>query len=141
MKYITTQRKQLYEFLKENPHQYFTAKQIEEALLEAGVEISISAIYRNLSALLKAGSIKKNAGKDSNETRYRFVDSDGCKNEIHITCSQCGKIFHMEHALTAYIQQQLVLQNDFQIELGKTVISGICSACRGKTEIQAAHRD
>lgn len=134
MKYTTTQRRQLYEFLKDNPHKYFTAKQIEAALIDAGVEISISAIYRNLSALLKTGAIKKAAERDSKESCYRFVDSECCKDEIHITCTMCGKIFHMEHVLTAYMQQQLLFLNDFQLDPSKTVISGICSECRRRSE-------
>ena len=134
MKYMTTQRRQLYEFLKDNPHKYFTAKQIEAAMIDAGVEISISAIYRNLSALLKMGEIKKSVEKNSKQSCYRFVDSEFCKDEIHITCAICGKIFHMEHTLTVYMRQQLLSTNDFQLDPSRAVISGICSECRQHSE-------
>ncbi len=137
MKYTTTQRRQLYQFLKDNPHKYFTAKQIAAAMVDAGVEISISAIYRNLSALLKIGAIKKSVEKYSKQSCYRFVDSECCKDEIHITCAICGKIFHMEHTLTVYMRQQLLSLNDFQLDPSKTVISGICGECRQHPEFDS----
>ena len=130
MKYATTQRRRLYELLRDNPHRYFTAKQMEKALMDAGTAISISAIYRNLSVLLQAGIIKKSVEADTKEACYRFVDSECCKGEIHVTCIICGKIFHMEHTLAAYLQQQLLSIHKFQLDSGKTVIAGICKECR-----------
>lgn len=141
MKYKTAQRKQLYDFLKVHPHSCFTVKQIEERLTGIGTEISVSAIYRNLSALLEMGVIKKVAEKDSRQTSYRYVNSDICRNEIHITCSVCGKIFHMNHALAYYIQQQLAQQNDFQIDRSKTTIWGICKDCGRTAETEPSARN
>lgn len=130
MKYKTTQRKQLYDFLRAHPHQYFTVKQIEGALTEMGTEISVSAIYRNLASLLDLGVIKKVVEKSGRETSYRYINSEICRNEIHITCSVCGTIFHMNHALASALQEQLMQQNEFQIDRSKTSISGICKECR-----------
>lgn len=130
MKYKTTQRKELYDFLKAHPHRYFTVKQLEEALTGTGSEISVSAIYRNLSRLLEMGAVRKVAQKSSRESSYRYIDSDACRNEIHMTCSVCGKIFHMNHTLASYLQEQLVQQNDFQMDRSKTSILGICKDCK-----------
>lgn len=130
MEYITTQRTQLYNFLKEHPHSYFTVKQIEQALSASGADVSISAIYRNLSALAEAGSIKKTVKKNSREACYRYIGSDMCRNEIHISCSVCGKIFHMNHTLASFIQEQLANQNDFELDKSKTVILGVCQECK-----------
>lgn len=134
MKYKTTQRKQLYDFLKVHPHSSFTVKQIEQSLTESGTEISVSAIYRNLSALLEMGVIKKGLEKDGRQTSYRYIDSDMCRNEIHLTCSVCGKILHMNHALANDIQNRLAQQNGFQIDRDKTSIWGICKDCRITSE-------
>ncbi len=130
MKYKTTQRKELYDFLKAHPHSYFTVKQLEDSLKEMGIEISVSAIYRNLSALLEMEAVKKVAEKNSRETSYRYINSDTCKNQIHITCSMCGKIVHMNDTLADYLEEQLALQNDFQMDRGRTSVLGICKDCR-----------
>lgn len=130
MPYKTVQRAQLYDFLKKHPHNYFTVKQIAEALSGSGADISISAIYRNLSDLTETGKIKKTVKKNSREAYYRCIDSAGCRGEIHISCSVCGKIFHMNSALSILIQQQLMQQNEFELDKSKTVISGVCKECR-----------
>ncbi len=130
MAYKTTQRTQLHNFLKEHPHSYFTVKQLAEKLSGNGADISISAIYRNLSDLTETGSIKKTVKKNSREAYYRYIDSDVCRNEIHISCSMCGKIVHMNSTLSNFIQEQLMLQNEFELDKSKTVISGICEECR-----------
>lgn len=130
MSYKTTQRTQLYDFLKDHPHSYFTVKQLEQALSDSGADISVSAIYRNLSALTELGSIKKAVKKDGREACYRYIDNAMCRDEIHISCTVCGKIFHMNHALSDLIQKQLAQQNEFTLDKGKTVIAGICKECR-----------
>lgn len=130
MSYKTNQRTQLYDFLKKNPHTYFTARQIADALSSSGADISISAIYRNLSALSEEGKIRKSVQKNSRETCYRYVDSEACRDEIHITCSECGKIFHMDHKLSALLQDHLSNSQGFELDKSKTVIYGICNECR-----------
>lgn len=132
MAYKTTQRTQLHDFLKEHPHSYFTVKQLAETLSDSGADISISAIYRNLSDLIEMGAIKKTVKKNSRDAYYRYVDSDICRNKIHITCSMCGKIFHMNSTLSNLIQEQLLQQNEFELDKSKTVISGICKECRAR---------
>lgn len=129
MAYKTTQRTQLHDFLKAHPHSYFTAQQLTEILSDSGAEISISAIYRNLSELTKMGSIKKAVKANSREAYYRYVDSDVCRNEIHISCLMCGKIFHMDATLSSMIQEQLLQKSAFKLDKSKTVISGICKEC------------
>lgn len=131
MAYKTAQRTNLYDFLKEHPHSYFTARELANTLSNSGADISISAVYRNLSDLIKTGSIKKAVKKNSREAYYRYIDSDVCRNKVHVSCSKCGKIFHMNAALSLFIQEQLMLQNAFELDKGKTVISGICAECRG----------
>lgn len=130
MAYKTIQRTNLYDFLKNHPHSYFTVQQIKEGLLASGTDISVSAIYRNLSVLVEMELIKKTVKKNSRETCYRYIDSDMCRNEIHISCSVCEKIFHMNHTLSEFIQDQLAQQNGFELDKSKTVISGICKECR-----------
>ena len=130
MSYKTSQRTQLYDFLKRNPHTCFTARQIADALSSSGADISISAIYRNLSALSQEGTIRKSVQKDKREAYYRYVDSEACRDEIHITCSECGKIFHMDHRLCTLLEDHLMNGQGFMLDKSRTVIYGICDECR-----------
>lgn len=130
MPYQTSQRTQLHNFLKEHPHSYFTVKQLAQALSCKGADISVSAIYRNLSSLIESGIIKKSVKKNSREAYFRYIASDSCQDKIHIACSKCGKIFHMNPTLSNLMQEQLMQQNGFVLDTSKTVISGICKECQ-----------
>ena len=56
-KYLTRQRKRLLEYLSEHTDEQMSARQIADAL--AADEISVSAVYRNLSALEEEGLLKR----------------------------------------------------------------------------------
>ncbi len=56
-KYLTRQRKRLLTYLSEHTDEQMTARQIADAL--TADNISISAVYRNLSALEEEGLLKR----------------------------------------------------------------------------------
>lgn len=130
--YKTSQRKKLYDFLKENPHSYYTVKQIEEELRTRDASISVSAIYRNLVILVEEGVVKKSIYEREREAYYRFVDCESCRNEIHAVCTLCGCTFHINAKISEAFQNKLKEYDGFQIDKHKTVIYGICKCCKAK---------
>lgn len=127
MAYKTEQRNKMYELLRSNPHKFFTAKEIAEIL--APYDVSLSAIYRNLAELTETGLVKKSVKKNGREALHRYVNNDVCKDEIHMTCIKCGKIFHMDHLVSEYIQKNLGIIQGFELDKLKTVIYGTCREC------------
>ena len=77
MEYKTKQREILMQFFAENEDKAFSAEQISKSL--AGVGISQSAVYRNLSSLEKDGKVRKIAKAGRREAYYQYVDLDDCK--------------------------------------------------------------
>ena len=130
MSYKTEQRTRLYEVLKANPHRYFSARELEEAL--SPCQISLSAIYRNLAVLTEEGVVRKSVKKGSREAVYRYADGECCRNEIHMTCTVCGRVFHMEHELASSIQDDLAKAEGFALDKSKTMMYGICKDCQEK---------
>ena len=130
MSYKTEQRTRLYELLKANPHRFFTAKEIAAEL--APYNVSISAVYRNLAVLTEDGVVKKTLKKNSRESMYRYADNDSCRDEIHLTCTNCGRVFHMDHAQAKRLEDALAQNEEFQIDKLKTVVFGLCKDCRAK---------
>lgn len=61
-KVFDRQRKRLLEYLSEHTDEQMSARQIADAL--ATDEISVSAVYRNLSALEEEGLLKRSVGKE-----------------------------------------------------------------------------
>lgn len=128
MAYQTEQREILHCFFEEHPHRPLTAKEIAEALSDAS--ISLSAIYRNLAAMTEEGVLRCTVKAGSREKLYQFVDSQTCRACIHLHCLQCGQMFHMSHRTAAVMQRRLAENDEFQVDCTKTVVYGLCKACR-----------
>lgn len=127
MTYKTDQRNILLEFLQKNPDKMFSEKQIEEILSSKG--ISRSALYRNLQALEMNGKIKRCTKTGSREIFFQYVGLQDCKSHIHLSCTKCGKIFHMESEIANSIKNNVALSQGFSINLGETTIYGTCKTC------------
>jgi len=127
MVYSTEQRNILFSFLQSNPDKMFTAKQIEEALCKQN--ISRSAVYRNLSELENTGKIKRCTKAGKRETFYQFFDTTNCKNHIHLSCTKCGMIFHLENKTAESLISDVANNEGFKIDKGETTLYGICKTC------------
>lgn len=126
-KYMTRQRTLLLEFLKSHPDEAMSAMQVAEAVQDA--PISASAVYRNLAALEQEGKLRRLTKSGSREVYFQYMDAPDCRNCLHLSCTKCGKTFHM-HALGAERLVRDVAQNDaFQIDRGETVLYGLCRSC------------
>ena len=100
MVYKTEQRKILLDFFDRNRDKVFSAQQIAKQLEQ--FDISLSAVYRNLSALEQAGKVKRQTKIGSREVYYQFVDCASCQEHIHISCTKCGKIVHLKEEQTKH---------------------------------------
>ena len=83
--YQTMQRKILINFLEANPDIQFSAKQIFNVL--SSTSISLSAVYRNLASLEADGVINRFTKEGSREIFYQYINSDICRNSIHLVCT------------------------------------------------------
>ena len=127
MTYNTEQRSVLLSFLTENPDKTFSAKEIAQAL--AGKNISKSSVYRNLAELEAEQKIKRVTKTGSKESFYQFFDNSECKNHIHLSCTKCGKIFHLESEQTEKLVNEVELADGFEISRSETTLYGVCKDC------------
>ena len=105
-RYLTRQRKQLLEYLSEHTDEQMTARQIADAL--TAESISISAVYRNLSAL----------------------EEEECKDSLHLSCRVCGKSIHLGEKETEQLLHSTLDSTGFQIDKTETILYGVCADCR-----------
>lgn len=137
MTYNTEQRTVLLNFLNENPDKTFSAKEIAQAL--SSKNISKSSVYRNLAELESEQKIKRVTKAGSKESFYQFFDNSECKNHIHLSCTKCGKIFHLESEQTEWLVNQVEEADGFEISRSETTLYGTCKQCgkeNGKTKIE-----
>ena len=115
-------------FLEKHHDKQLSAKDIAAGLTDK--KISVSAVYRNLSSLEKNGYISRAVKSGSNEVFYQYVKAECCKNSIHITCTSCGKTFHMNDTAAKNMIETVKALDGFEISSLKTVLYGICKECR-----------
>ena len=131
-KYMTKQRKALLDFLSRHADEEPSAKKIAELLNDDS--ISISAVYRNLSALEQEGKIRRVPKSGSREVFYQYTDSAHCKECLHLSCEKCGKTYHMNTESAAMLIQNLASSDEFTIDKAHTVLYGVCKDCRESEE-------
>ena len=129
-KYLTRQRKRLLTYLSEHTDEQMTSRQIADAL--AADNISISAVYRNLSALEEEGHLKRSVREGTREVFYQYIAAEECKDSLHLSCRVCGKSIHLGEREAEQLLHRTLESTGFQIDKTKTILYGICEDCRKK---------
>lgn len=123
--YKTNQRRELTAFLRDNHDNPMSAAQISEC-----VNMSVSAVYRNLEVLENEGMVTRYAKDGCREILYRYTASEECTGMIHLCCTVCGRTFHMNCDACKLLVDALYEHDGFEADITKTIIHGVCRECR-----------
>lgn len=115
MKYNTEQKILILDVLRNN-HKELTVKDIFNVLEQ---KVSLTTIYRLINELVNENKIIK-INNDKNAT-FIFIEEDDVKY-YHMRCDLCGDTVHIE-------KEDIVINNNFNIDLIKTILVGKCSDC------------
>lgn len=126
--YNTKQRKLLLEHLSEHPDELLSAHQIAEALQDK--KISLGTVYRALSQLEIEKKVRRSVKTGTRDTFYQYIAAETCKHALHMSCTKCGKTFHMAAENAASLTKSLEKNEKFTLDTNVTVLYGICAACR-----------
>ncbi len=132
-KYATRQRSVLEDYLRSHADETLSAGQITQALAPKG--ISKSAVYRNLAALEAEGQVKRNAKTGSKSVFYRYLGAESCRDHLHLSCSKCGRTYHMDISATNRLVDSVAKGSDFAVDSANTVLYGVCGSCREKDKV------
>ena len=127
-KYSTKQREVLLKLLSDNADKPMCVGDIAAAV--GSENISLSTIYRNLSALEDEGKIQRLTVGGSKKVYYRFTGAKECEKHLHLSCFKCGKTFHMDVPETDSLIDKVLSEADFKVDSANTVLYGVCSKCR-----------
>ncbi|MCR4874422.1 MAG: transcriptional repressor [Clostridia bacterium] len=130
MQYNTKQRDILINFLEENRDKTYSVEDITNALVN--MDISPSAVYRNLATLENEGRVRKVFKTGARKAFYQYVDSSKCKGRLHLYCTKCGSTTHLDSMDSLYIIQNLKQNASFDLDQDNTIIYGLCRKCKKK---------
>ena len=127
-KYVTKQRRQLLEYLSRHTDEQMTARQIAAALTQEN--ISLSAVYRNLSDLEADGLLKRSIRESTRDVFYQYIAAEECKDSLHLSCRVCGKSIHLGDEEAERLLDSTLKSTGFQIDKTETILYGVCADCR-----------
>ena len=127
-KYVTKQRRQLLDYLSRHTDEQMTARQIADALTQEN--ISLSAVYRNLSDLEADGLLKRSVREGTRDVFYQYIAAEECKDSLHLSCRVCGKSIHLGDTEAERLLDSTLKSTGFQIDKSETILYGVCADCR-----------
>lgn len=136
--YNTEQKKKLIEYMSANSHKALTMEEIFEgisALYEDKTVPGRSTLYRLIHKMTEEGSVKKYVSRDSRSATYQLVECRHCESHLHMKCTNCGRLFHMDEGVTSDLLRQIKQDSDFSVDESETVLYGKCSDCKSGANV------
>ncbi len=131
--YKTKQKKAVMEFIKKG-HAY-TIEEIIDGLdsnCHPSERPAKSSIYRIVSGLVEEGYLKRQVKQGSRQFAYQLSELECQGSHLHLKCTECGRLIHMDDAVSANILDEVLNNQDFAVDEEQTFILGKCSKCKGK---------
>lgn len=129
--YSTQKKNRILECLKNNSHVGMTVKDIEGYLInEYDLSVNITTIYRNLDKLLNEGIIIKHIVESGDKATYQYaMPEHECHNHLHLKCSSCGQVYHMDCDFMDEVKEHIYSHHGFTIECKTSMLYGTCDKC------------
>ncbi len=129
--YNTEQKKILIEYMKANSHKGLTIEEISEGLsCGEGGALGRSTLYRLMHRMTEDGSVRRFVGSDGRKATYQLVECERCDGHLHMKCTDCGGLFHMDEKVSDELLRVVNENNDFLVSESETVLYGRCSNCK-----------
>lgn len=128
--YKTISRTMILDFLKQNSSKTVSVSDISAYLINQGSPVNITTIYRYLDKLEKNGVVNRYISGKGNKSIYQFVgEGDNCQGHLHLKCTECGKIFHLDCSFMNEIEEHISGSHGFYIQCKNSLIYGVCQDC------------
>lgn len=129
--YNTLGRKKIMEFLFQNSDKGVTVQGINEYLIEQGLGVNITTIYRYLDKLTKENQVMKHPSENGNQAVYQLVkEASHCDEHLHLQCLKCGVIKHLDCDGMDEFAKHIKDSHGFNISCKNSIIYGLCEACQ-----------
>ncbi|MEE1113876.1 MAG: transcriptional repressor [Eubacterium sp.] len=133
--YRSKYRNWITEYFKEHADLKISASGLYAEMETSGLSANLTTVYRNLDRLTaeKVLSMHKVPGED--EKFYQYMRPQmGCTNHLHLLCSGCGKIFHLNCGFMEEINSHLMADHGFTLDCEESMLVGLCGDCRKKSK-------
>ena len=130
--YKTIQKEIMLSYLTETRDEPQSMEQILLALERRGEPLGKSTVYRLIKNMSDSGELK--CFSEGKKFLYRLAGNGECHNHLHLKCTQCGKLLHMDHDRSEKIIEDIYGENGFSVSETDTTIFGKCEECSKNTQ-------
>ena len=129
--YQTQQKTQLLDYLARHSDGAFSMEEVADGLRsDLGDKApGKSTVYRLVNRLVEEGTVRRFSAGNSRSWLYQIVGSKNCHHHLHMKCTQCGKLMHMNDEQSERIIEQIFGSSDFAVNQEQTTLYGSCSEC------------
>ena len=130
--YATEQKKVLLEFLTKNRESAYTVEELSKRLTEfyKSNAPGKSTVYRLITKLVSEGKVRRFVKGHSRSFVYQIIDGEGCHSHLHMKCTDCGKLLHLDEKLSEELVGKVLSSSSFSVNEGDTVLFGQCASCK-----------
>ena len=132
--YHTRQKQALLDFLTRHASENYTIEEIIEAMQkepEAEKQPGKSTTYRLITRLVEEGVVKRFLLQGhGRKFVYQIAGCDHCDSHLHLKCTGCGQLFHMDDEASELLLQEVLEANQFSVDEAETVLYGKCRECK-----------
>ena len=132
--YRTKQKELLLEYLRETADTPQCIETIVTALKSRGCALGQSTVYRLIKKLCEEGTVK--CFSEGKKFLYQLAGGDECHHHLHLKCTQCGRLLHMDHAQSEKLIEDIYGANGFAVSETDTTLFGTCGACKERKNAQ-----
>ncbi len=129
--YCTEQKKMLLSFLQKNGERAYTVEELADGMKrQSGADApGKSTVYRWMTRLVEEGTVKRFVKGHSRRFVYQITSGERCHFHLHLKCIRCGRLFHLDEALSNELLCRVEDASHFSINEEETVLFGSCLNC------------
>lgn len=140
MEYRTRYRDWLKGYFAAHTDERIRARDIYQQMTREGLHVNLATVYRNLDRLAKEQVLQCHKTADEDEKFYQVMRPKmGCADHLHLLCSRCGKIIHLNCGFMGEISSHLMEEHGFELNCGQSILIGLCEDCRKELEEEKIH--
>ena len=127
--YQTRQQEAVEELFSDFPDVCMTVEDAYMALLDRGLEIGKTTVYRTITRLCTAGRLRRYVPHDSGQAAT-FQFNPCRESHLHIRCVHCGALAHLHCEEVQAFSLHLSQHHGFTLDEGQTILYGCCQNCQ-----------
>ena len=128
MTYTTRQQKAVLAHIEAHRDACVSAQTLADELRAEGERVGVATVYRQLDKLERRGSVHKAVTEEG--AFYRFCSAGTHGGCFLIKCERCGRIEHIDCERLSPLYRHLEEEHGFAVDPRRTMLYGVCAACR-----------